>query len=322
MVKGDDGTTVVVPTTSAAIFTIPATANGTYLIQKPTAPTGALSKAPLSGTPATTVRHLSQSNAKIGIDPAGTEPPTPCPIPSQSPLFAWDATSGATLRDWSSYARDGVFGGGAAAYLATGPTGTSADVSGARYLRTPNTTLGFLREATWAADLKINAGTTYRRVWDWKTASGGDDVGFLIDLTPTGQVRIITSGRGVTTDAVLPTGRFINLVITAGRDGNLDVYVDGTRIGGGSLPDLGINGCAPAELRFGADQGGGQRISAELDRTAMFPKVLSATDRARWQSLAFVDAVDARSRSAARSRRFWASRCRPPPRASGTSLPA
>ena len=82
-------------------------------------------------------------------------------------------------------------------------------------------------------------------------------------------------------------------MITAGRDGNLDVYVDGTRIGGGSLPDLGINGCAPAELRFGADQGGGQRISAELDRTAMFPKVLSATDRARWQSLAFVDAVDA-----------------------------
>ncbi|MDA0160717.1 LamG domain-containing protein [Solirubrobacter ginsenosidimutans] len=293
VVKGDDATTVVVPTTSAAILTIPATANGTYLIQKPTAPTGALSKAPLSGTPATTVRHLAQSNAKIGIDPPGTEPPTPCPIPAQNPLFAWDATSGATVRDWSSYARDGVFGGGAAAYLATGPTGTSADISGPRYLRTPNTTLGFLREATWAADVKINAGTTYRRIWDWKTASGGDDVGFLIDLTPTGQVRIITSGRGVTTNAVPPTGRFINLVITAGRDGNLDVYVDGTRIGGGSLPDLGINGCAPAELRFGADQGGGQRISAELDRTAMFNKVLSATDRAKWQSLAFVDAVNA-----------------------------
>ena len=143
--------------------------------------------------------------------------------------------AGATVRDWSSYARDGVFGGGAAAYLATGPTGTSADITGPRYLRTPATTLGFLREATWAADIKINAGTTYRRIWDWKTASGGDDVGFLIDLTPTGQVRIITSGRGVTTNAVPPTGRFINLVITAGRDGNLDVYVDGARIGGGTL---------------------------------------------------------------------------------------
>jgi hypothetical protein len=151
--------------------------------------------------------------------------------------------------------------------------------------------LGFLREATWAAEIKINAGTSYRRLWDWKTLTGGDDVGFLIDLTPTGAVRIITSGRGVTTNAVPPTGRFINLVISIGRDGSLDVYVDGTRIGGGTMPDLALNGCAAAELRFGADQAGGQRISAELDRTAMFTKALSATDRTRWQSLAFVDAV-------------------------------
>jgi hypothetical protein len=289
VVKGDDGTTVVVPTTSASIITIPAAANGTYLIQRPSAPTNALPKAQLTGTANTAAKHLAQSNVKIGIDPPGYEPPTPCPIPSASPLFAWDATSGNTVVDKSSYMRDAVFGGGAAAYLATGPTGTSADISGPRYLRTPNTTLGFLREATWAAEVKINAGNSYRRIWDWKTPSGGDDVGFLIDLTPSGQVRIITSGRGVTTNAVPPTGRFINLVVTAGRDGNLDVYVDGARIGGGTLPDLGINGCAPAELRFGADQGGGQRISAELDRTAMFPKVLSATDRAHWQDLAFAD---------------------------------
>jgi hypothetical protein len=287
VVRGDDGTTVVVATTNAAILTIPAAANGTYLIQRPSAPTNALPKTALTGTPNTAVRHLAQSNVKIGIDPPDYEPPTPCPIPSQSPLFAWDATAGDTVIDHSSYARDAVFGGGAAAYLATGPTGTSADISGPRFLRTPNATLGFLREATWAAELKINAGTSYRRIWDWKTPSGGDDVGFLIDLTPQGQVRIITSGRGVTTNATPPTGRFINLVITAGRDGNIDVYVDGTRIGGGTLPDLGVNGCAPAELRFGADQGGGQRISAELDRTAMFTTVLSATDRARWQGLAF-----------------------------------
>jgi hypothetical protein len=104
-------------------------------------------------------------------------------------------------------------------------------------------------------------------------------------------VRIITSGVGVTTNAVLPTGRFINLVITAARTGEIDVYVDGTRVGGGAIPNLAIDGCAPAELRIGADQGGGQRISAEVDRTAMFTKALGADDRARWQSLAFVDAV-------------------------------
>ena len=95
----------------------------------------------------------------------------------------------------------------------------------------------------------------------------------------------------MTTNAVPPTGRFINLVITAGRDGAVNVYVDGTRIGGGSYTNLGIDGCAPAELRLGADQGGGQRISAEVDRTAMFPTALNDADRARWQSLAFINSV-------------------------------
>ena len=88
-------------------------------------------------------------------------------------------------------------------------------------------------------------------------------------------MRIITSGSGVTTNAVLPTGRFINLVVTIGRDGAINVYVDGARIGGGSYSNFAIDGCAPAEIRIGADQGGGQRISAELDRTAMFTKALS-----------------------------------------------
>lgn len=287
VVNGANPSQVVVETTTASTLTIPAAANGTYLIQRPSAPTDALPKTPLSGQANTEVRHLAGSNRKIGIDPPDYEPPTPCPIPQQTPLFAWDPSSGDTIADRGTYGRDGVWAGGAATYLATGPTGTSASVTGTRYLRSPNTTLGFLREATWAAEVKIDATGGYRRLWDWKTPSGGDDVGFLIDLTPSGQVRIITSGRGVTTDAVLPTGRFIDLVITAGRDGQIHVYVDGARIGGGSLPDLGINGCAAAELRFGADQGGGQRISAELDRTAMFTKVLSAADRARWQSLAF-----------------------------------
>jgi len=291
VVKGEDGTTVVVPTSQAAIITIPATANGTYLVQKPSAPTAQLPKAQITGTAPTAARHLASTNAKIGLDIPGYEPPGPCPTPTSATLFAYDPTAGDTIRDWSGNNRDAVFGGGAAAYLATGPTGTSADISGPRYLRTPATTLGYLREVTWAAEIKINAGTTYRRIWDWKTASGGDGVGFLIDVTPSGQIRTIMSGSGVTTNAVPPTGKFINLVITVNRTGTIDVYVDGTRIGGGSYTNFAIDGCAPAELRIGADQGGGQRISAEVDRTAMFPKALGADDRAKWQALAFVDSV-------------------------------
>jgi alpha-L-fucosidase 2 len=100
-------------------------------------------------------------------------------------------------------------------------------------------------------------------------------------------VRFIASGRNVTTDAVLPTGRFVDLLVTARSDGKINVYADGLQIGGADLPDLGINGCAAAELRFGADQDGGQRISAELDRAAIFPRVLPAADIARCQALAF-----------------------------------
>ena len=285
------GSTVVVPTSTAAIITIPAAAGGAYLVQRPSAPTTALPTAPISGAAPTAARHLTGTNAKIGLDTPDYEPPSPCPVTRESPLFAWDPASGDTIRDWSSFGRTGLWAGGAATYLATGPTGSSASITGTRYLRSAPTVMGYLREATWAAEIKIDPASTYRRIWDWKTPSGGDAVGFLIDLTPSGQIRIITSGTGLTTNAVPPTGRFINLVITANRDGNVDVYVDGARIGGGAFPSLGIDGCAAAELRVGADQGGGQRISAEVDRTAMFPTALGAADRARWQALAFVDGV-------------------------------
>jgi hypothetical protein len=287
---------VIVPTTTADTFTIAATDGGTYLVQRASAPTDALAKAPVTGTPATRTRHLAGTNARIGIDSAGYEPPGPCATPAGPTLVAWDPSSGASIDDWSPYNRDGAFGGGAATYVATGPTGSSASLDGGRFLRTPASALGYLREATFAAEIKINPGSSYRRIWDWKTASGGDADGILIDLTPTGAVRVITSGSGVTTTAVLPTGRFIDLVIAFQRSGTFDIYVDGARVGGGTYnANFNINGCAAGEFRVGADQGGGQRISAEVDRTAVFPKALSADERANWQKLAFVSSVSAPS---------------------------
>ena len=124
-------------------------------------------------------------------------------------------------RDWSSYGRDGLWAGGAATYLATGPTGTSAEhhrhalpAHAEHHARLPaRGDLGGRDQDQRRPPPTAGSGTG-------RPPSGGDDVGFLIDLTPSGQVRIITSGRGVTTNAVPPTGRFINLVITAGRDGD------------------------------------------------------------------------------------------------------
>jgi glycosyl hydrolase family 95 len=282
VVDGKQPGRVVVPPTSASTLVIHAERGGSYLVQRPGAPE--LPEAPVTGTPATQARHLAGSNAKIGLDPPGFEPPTPCPIPTARPLVAWDPTSGDTVRDSSTFGRNGSWQG-SPTYVATGPTGSSASLDDGRFLRTAQTTLGFLREATFAAEIKVNPTAGFRRLWDWKIPGGGDGDGFLIDLTPDGHVRFIASGRNVTTDAVLPTGRFVDLVVTAGRDGKLNVYADGARIGGGDLPDLGINGCAPAELRFGADQGGGQRISAEVDRSAIFPTVLA--DVKGWQQVAF-----------------------------------
>jgi hypothetical protein len=256
------------------------------VVQRPDAPTAALPHAALGGTAATHARHLAGSRAQIGLDPPGVEPPPPCPIPTANTVVAWDPTSGDLVHDSSSFGRDASWQGDPT-YLAIGPTGSAASIDAGRFLRTGQTSLGFLREATFAAEVNVNPTGGFRRLWDWKIRGGGDGDGFLIDLTPAGNVRFIASGRNVTTDAVPATGRFVDLVVTAGSDGKINVYADGTRIGGADLPDLGINGCAPAELRFGADQDGGQRISAALDRSAIFPRVLAAADIARWQQLAF-----------------------------------
>ncbi len=277
---------VIVPATAAGTFTLDAGRGRSYVVQRPGAPTASLPHAAVTGTPAMQARNLAGSAATIGLHPPGWEPPPPCPIPTANTVVAWDPTSGDTVRDSSPFGRDASWQG-TPTYLATGPTGSSASLDAGRFLRTGQTTLGFLREATFAAEVKVNPTTGYRRLWDWKIRGGNDADGFLIDLTPSGNVRFIASGRNVGTDAVLPTGRFVDLVVTAGRDGKINVYADGVRIGGADLPDLGINGCAAAELRFGADQDGGQRISAELDRTAIFPRVLPTEDRARWQALAF-----------------------------------
>jgi hypothetical protein len=286
VVDGAHPDEVIVPATTDDTFTLAAKHGHTYVVQRPDAPTAALPHAAISGTPAAHARHLASSRAQIGLDPPGYEPPPPCPIPTANTVVAWDPTSGALVHDSSTFGRDASWQGDPT-YVATGPTGSSASIDAGRFLRTGQTTLGFLREATFAAEVKVNPTGGFRRLWDWKIRGGGDGDGFLIDLTPSGNVRFIASGRNVTTDAVPATGRFVDLVVTAGGDGKINVYADGTRIGGADLPDLGINGCAPAELRFGADQDGGQRISAELDRSAIFPRVLPAADIARWQQLAF-----------------------------------
>jgi hypothetical protein len=78
VVDGRTGAAVLGPT-SGAIFTLNARAGSSYLVERVGAPTTALPFAPVSGTPATTVKHLLCSAVAIGVGPAD-----PCTLAQSS----------------------------------------------------------------------------------------------------------------------------------------------------------------------------------------------------------------------------------------------
>lgn len=221
-----------------------------------------------------------------GVTSVTTSRILPCPAaPQVGPLVAWDPTSGPTITDASIHGRDAQFSGQDAAYAAEGPTGSAAILNGG-YLTAGQTKMGFAQEATFAAEIKISPTSGYRRIWDWKTASGGDGDGVLIDLTPSGTMRLIGRGQNTAIAYAPPTGTWIDLVVTIGASGRVNVYVDGNRVAGASVNGTGVNGCNGGSLRFGADQNGNQKITASVDRAAIFARALTAAEIGSWQSLA------------------------------------
>jgi alpha-L-fucosidase 2 len=213
--------------------------------------------------------------------------PPPCARPDPAgPIVAWDPTSGDTVSDRSPNGRTATVHGGAE-YVADGPTGSALVLDGDRFLRTAPTTLGFVETATFAAEVKVTTSGGYRRLFDFQRSGDPGTDGVLIDLTPSNQVRFIGSGTGVTTNATVPVGRYVDLVITMDDDGNIVVYLDGQQAGTAKVPDGGIVGCATRQLRFGADQDGGQRLTGEVDRMAILPVALPADQVGTWQARAF-----------------------------------
>ncbi len=100
-------------------------------------------------------------------------------------------------------------------------------------------------------------------------------------------MRFIGSGQGVTTNATVPTGRYVDLVVVMADSGEITVYLDGVRAGGAQVPDGGIDGCATRQLRFAADQDGGQRLTGAVDRAAIIPDALPAEEVPGWRTRAF-----------------------------------
>ena len=286
VVDGRHPSRVIVPTTTAATFTLRARRGRAYVVQRPSAPTASLARAPVTGMPATQARHLAGSKAQIGLDPPGVRAADAVPDPGREPARGVGPDRG---RHGARTHPPSI----------VTPRGRGCRPTWHRSDRQ----LGEPRRRPLPAHRPDDAGLPARG--DVRRRDQGQPdrrlpaaVG-LEDPRRRGRRRLpdrSDAGRPGAHHHVrpwrhdrrgAPHGQIVDLVVTAGRDGKLNVYADGARIGGGDLPDLGIDGCAAAELRFGADQGGGQRISAEVDRTAVFPTVLAAADIGRWQVLAF-----------------------------------
>jgi alpha-L-fucosidase 2 len=219
-----------------------------------------------------------------GVTAVEIEPAPPCPVPDAGePIVAWDPRGGATVGDLSRYGRHATIQG-TAAYDATGPTGSAVRFDGQTFLRTAPTSLGFLREATFAAEVKVTTQGSYRRLFDFQPSGDPGTDGVLIDLTPDNRVRFIGSGLNVTTSAVVPRDRWTDVVVTMADSGLLTVYIDGAAAATAQVPPDGINGCATRQLRFGADQNGGQRLTGSADRMLILARALAADQVATWRS--------------------------------------
>jgi alpha-L-fucosidase 2 len=219
------------------------------------------------------------ATAVLALEPCAAAPPG-------SVLVAWDPKEGGTVADASGNGRHATLTGGAAVYDATAPSGSGLALDGATYLTTADTTLGLVREATFAADVKI-AGSGYRRLFDSQRSGDPGTDGVLIDVTPGNTLRFIGAGANVGLNTTLPAGRWIDLVVTLDRTGAIAVYVDGERKATGQATSDGITGCTARSLRFGADQGGGQRLTGSVDRAAVIARALTAGEIKSWRELAF-----------------------------------
>ncbi|MFF2268544.1 glycoside hydrolase N-terminal domain-containing protein [Cellulosimicrobium cellulans] len=240
-----------------------------------------------SGTSAVVARLTAGEGTVEGRAAIAVRPPSPCPAPpTDDTVLAWDLGED-PLADASGHGRTPrVVGTGAV--LAEGPTGSAQTLGPNTYVASEPFQLGYLYQASFAGEFRIDAGqSSYRRLFDAQPV-GQDADGILVDLTPSNNVRVITAGTGTTTPVTVPTGRWFDLVVTIGENGAITVYVDGVARPGGTIGGYGaINGCQTRPFHVGANQGGGEVQRGAVDRVAVFARALTADEVATWQELAF-----------------------------------
>ncbi len=154
VVNGSTGAVVVSPT-SAAAFGVPMTAGSSYLVEQPSAPTTSLPFAQVTGTKATSAKHLGKQ--QIGLDPAA----------SYANLAASFNDVGITADNNTA---PGNFDGGNASFSETALTNAGAGPGAS--ITSSGVTFTFPNVAAGTADNTVAEGQTI-------TMSGSGTLGFL-----------------------------------------------------------------------------------------------------------------------------------------------
>jgi len=172
------------------------------------------------------------------------------------------------LKDSSGNNNNGAFGGNGGTFVTREePNGLCLNLNGSGYVSIPdspsaNPIKDELCIDVWVQPAGIGG---YRRILD-KITSGGMD-GFLLDLTPTNQVRFNVRGSQIITTGVIPSGNvWTHIVAVWKKDSNMSVYINGTQDvqdASGETPAWDSDNKLP--FRIGADQDGRQIFNGKLD---------------------------------------------------------
>ncbi|MFE9934595.1 ricin-type beta-trefoil lectin domain protein, partial [Streptomyces sp. NPDC005533] len=185
---------------------------------------------------------------------------------ASAPMVDWVPSSGQTVYDASGNSTNATVQGGTPAYT-TGPTGPAVTLNGTTYVSATAPNFGPLSEFSVNTEFRADAEGTYQRIVDYIQPPGSaGTTGFIIDLTPTRNVRFIGGGAAAVTPVVVPKGQFVRLAVTRDSSGLVTVYLDGAKAWSGQVGTAPI-GAGTGKLNFGADQAGGSRLTGAMGRT-------------------------------------------------------
>ncbi|WP_307043049.1 LamG domain-containing protein [Agromyces ramosus] len=266
VIDGSTGTQVVAPTT-ATTMTIPLTEGGSVVVERTADPLSGFTFAQVDGARALTAKHLGSRT--IGLDPGAGVP--------AGGLVDWIPSSGSTVLDASGRHVDGAVQGGSASYFG-GPTGPALVLDGTRYVSAPAPALGAMTSFTAETQVRIDSTGSQRRLIDYQSVGNNGSTGFMVDVNPSNQVRFAGGGRVVQTPVTLPTGQFVHLAVTLDASGLLRVYLNGAVAWSEQGAPAPIGAGSGLELRFGADQDGGSRLTGKMGRTRIHDRALTSLE--------------------------------------------